>query len=323
MSATDPQRPGSAQPPGEGGPALPEPARADPADGLPEEVRRWLAERRLADTGTGRPAAPERALHELLLEQRGRVDALHRTLDAFEDVLRLMPDLSTSGRQTLEAEFFSDRAVLRQRMEDLDALCRDELLAMRAVFPGPEVIDASLEGDMRMLERGVDLTLLVSTRATRQTGVARYLATLLEHGARIRTATTVPLHLNVVDRAVTVMALGPPQPRGGDGEDVILHGARLAECFAQVFDHHWSTARPYDVPLREGAAGGSAAEDYTPREREVLALLAAGAKDEAIARRLGCSERTLRRLLTGLVAKLGAQSRFAAGVRAAELGLVG
>ncbi|WP_432249243.1 helix-turn-helix transcriptional regulator [Streptomyces sanyensis] len=251
------------------------------------------------------------------------MDALHRTLDAFDDVLRLMPALRTSGRQTLEAEFFSDRAVLRQRMEDLDALCRDELLAMRAVFPGPEVIDASLEGDMRMLERGVDLTLLVSTRATRQTGVARYLATLLEHGARIRTATTVPLHLNVVDRSVTVMALGPPQPRGGDGEDVILHGARLAECFAQVFDHHWSTARPYDVPLREGAAGGSAAEDYTPREREVLALLAAGAKDEAIARRLGCSERTLRRLLTGLVAKLGAQSRFAAGVRAAELGLVG
>ncbi|MCP9963343.1 LuxR C-terminal-related transcriptional regulator [Streptomyces somaliensis] len=54
----------------------------------------------------------------------------------------------------------------------------------------------------------------------------------------------------------------------------------------------------------------------------MLTLLAAGAKDEAIARRLGCSERTLRRLLASLVAKLGADSRFAAGVQAVRLGLL-
>ncbi|MFF9869684.1 LuxR C-terminal-related transcriptional regulator [Streptomyces sp. NPDC013953] len=71
---------------------------------------------------------------------------------------------------------------------------------------------------------------------------------------------------------------------------------------------------------RVGCDGGT--EDFSPKEREVLAMLAAGAKDEAIARRLGCSERTLLRLLTALVAKLGAESRFAAGVQAARLGLL-
>ncbi|MEU1279652.1 helix-turn-helix transcriptional regulator [Streptomyces sp. NPDC005805] len=299
---------------------------------VPPEVRRWLAERRLiaGPDGDGGPAddrvgAPERALHELLAGQRAQLGALHRNLDALGDVLRLLPDLRQAGRETLEAEFYADRARLRSRMEDLDALCRNEILAMRSSFAAPEVLDAGLPEDLRMLERGVSMLLLVSTRAARLTGAARYLSVLLEHGARIRLATTVPLHLNVVDRAVTVLALGPARPRGEQAEDVILHGARLAGCFAQVFDHHWSTARPYEPHAAHGHGArppAGAAEEWTPREREVLALLAAGAKDEAIARRLGCSERTLRRLLTGLVAKLGAESRFAAGVRAARLGLV-
>lgn len=318
----------------------PGPYGCDGAGQVPPEVRRWLAERRLiAGPDDGGPAgdrvgAPERALHELLAGQRAQLGALHRNLDALGDVLRLLPDLRQAGRETLEAEFFADRARLRSRMEDLDALCRNEILAMRSSFAAPEVLDADLPQDLRMLERGVSMLLLVSTRAARLTGAARYLSVLLEHGARIRLAPTVPLHLNVVDRAVTVLALGPARPRGEQAEDVILHGARLAGCFAQVFDHHWSTARPYEPHTAHGrgarASAGSAgragsagpAEEWTPREREVLALLAAGAKDEAIARRLGCSERTLRRLLTGLVARLGAESRFAAGVRAARLGLV-
>ncbi|MFC9271184.1 helix-turn-helix transcriptional regulator [Streptomyces zhihengii] len=291
-----------------------DPGPHDALGGAPEEVRAWLVEHRLAAGDGRRVATPERALHELVAEQRRRLDALHQGLDAFDDVLRLLPDLRRTGRETLEAEFYDDRVRLRQRMEDLDALCRDELLAMRATFPAPEVLEAGLADDLRSLERGVAMLLLVSARAARSTGAARYLAALLDHGAQIRVATTVPLHLNVVDRAVTVMALGPAPLRGERAEDVILHSARLADCFARVFDHHWSTARPYE--------DGPASEEWSPREREVLALLAAGAKDEAIARRLGCSERTLRRLLATLVARLGADSRFAAGVRAAQLGLV-
>ncbi|MFF8846630.1 LuxR C-terminal-related transcriptional regulator [Streptomyces sp. NPDC015127] len=296
------------------------PGTCDPtADGfgsVPDGVRQWLVEHRLAGGGRRGIGAPERALHELLAEHRRRLGLLNESLDAFDDVLRLMPDLREAGRENVQVEFFADRARLRERIADFDALCRDEILALRTTFPGPDVLESGLADDLAMLARGVRMRLLVSNRAARSTGAARYLSVLLEHGARIRVATTVPLHLNVVDRAVTIMALGPTGPEAEQWEDVVLHSARLAECFAQVFHHHWSTARPYDT------GNGAAAEDYSPREREVLALLAAGAKDEAIARRLGCSERTLRRLLTALVAKLGAESRFAAGVRAARLGLV-
>jgi DNA-binding NarL/FixJ family response regulator len=49
-------------------------------------------------------------------------------------------------------------------------------------------------------------------------------------------------------------------------------------------------------------------------------MLAAGAKDSAIARSMGVSTRTITRLVGELTTILGASSRFQAGVRAARLG---
>ncbi|MGI5129403.1 DNA-binding response regulator [Pseudonocardia sp. CA-107938] len=54
----------------------------------------------------------------------------------------------------------------------------------------------------------------------------------------------------------------------------------------------------------------------------ILEMLSSGCKDEAAARALGIGLRTYRRRVAELMAALGASSRFQAGVRARELGLV-
>jgi DNA-binding NarL/FixJ family response regulator len=64
------------------------------------------------------------------------------------------------------------------------------------------------------------------------------------------------------------------------------------------------------------------AEPLTPREREVLALLAEGLANKAIASRLGISEHTAKFHVNAILAKLGVDSRAEAIVRAARLGLV-
>jgi DNA-binding NarL/FixJ family response regulator len=59
--------------------------------------------------------------------------------------------------------------------------------------------------------------------------------------------------------------------------------------------------------------------DLTAREREVLALLAEGESNQAIARKLGISLATVRNHVQSVIAKLGAHSKLeavAAGVRA-------
>ena len=60
----------------------------------------------------------------------------------------------------------------------------------------------------------------------------------------------------------------------------------------------------------------------TVDERDLLALVAAGATDDVIARQLGISPRTLRRRLHDLFDELGASNRFHAGVEAARRGWV-
>lgn len=72
-------------------------------------------------------------------------------------------------------------------------------------------------------------------------------------------------------------------------------------------------AEPAEEPL---------APALTARETEVLGLLAEGLSNKLIAARLGISERTVKFHVNGLLARLGAQSRTEAVVRAARGGLL-
>ena len=66
----------------------------------------------------------------------------------------------------------------------------------------------------------------------------------------------------------------------------------------------------------------SLVEELTPRELEVLELLAEGLPNKAIALRLGISDHTVKFHVNAVLGKLGAQSRTEAVVRATRLGLI-
>jgi DNA-binding NarL/FixJ family response regulator len=65
-----------------------------------------------------------------------------------------------------------------------------------------------------------------------------------------------------------------------------------------------------------------AAEGPSDTDRKLLALLAAGLKDEAIARHLQITTRSLRRRMGKIMDLLNARSRFQAGVQAAARGWI-
>lgn len=64
------------------------------------------------------------------------------------------------------------------------------------------------------------------------------------------------------------------------------------------------------------------AEDLTPRELEVLQLLAEGLTNKGIAERLGISQHTVKFHVNAILSKLNAQSRTEAVVRATRSGLL-
>jgi DNA-binding NarL/FixJ family response regulator len=79
-----------------------------------------------------------------------------------------------------------------------------------------------------------------------------------------------------------------------------------------------------DDIVRPGGVDSAASdtEALTPRELEALALIAAGASNKVIARRLGISVHTAKFHVAGVLETLGAHSRAEAVAIAARLGLV-
>jgi DNA-binding NarL/FixJ family response regulator len=81
-----------------------------------------------------------------------------------------------------------------------------------------------------------------------------------------------------------------------------------------------ATDRPRDVP---GARRpGAAIPALTPREREILGMLAEGLPNKLIASRLGISDHTVKTHLEAIFDKLGASNRAEAVARAVRAGLL-
>ncbi|TWP51221.1 helix-turn-helix transcriptional regulator [Lentzea tibetensis] len=76
----------------------------------------------------------------------------------------------------------------------------------------------------------------------------------------------------------------------------------------------------FDLVWERSSPSDDDENPLTPAEQAVLELQAAGHKDTAIARALGIHVRTVRRHVASVLAHLGADSRFAAGVEAARRG---
>jgi DNA-binding NarL/FixJ family response regulator len=74
------------------------------------------------------------------------------------------------------------------------------------------------------------------------------------------------------------------------------------------------------VPQADGTAGAAVLDALTPRELQVIELVAAGLDNGTIGRRLGISEKTVRNRVSTILGKLGVNSRPQAIVWAREAG---
>lgn len=97
---------------------------------------------------------------------------------------------------------------------------------------------------------------------------------------------------------------------------------RLAAALAAAARGLWAVEASLAPALLRPPAPSEPPEPLTPREVEVLGLLAEGLSNKAIAARLGISDHTAKFHVNAILAKLGAESRAEAIVRAARLGLV-
>ena len=119
-------------------------------------------------------------------------------------------------------------------------------------------------------------------------------------------------------------------PRGRlvllDGAQPVLFGQDAGEVVTLLMDYVCDGIEPAGVPqaVAAGAAGGHSglpSDGLSPREREVLRLVAAGESNSQIARRLGLSTHTVERHVANLYRKIGARGRADATAYALRNGL--
>jgi hypothetical protein len=166
------------------------------------------------------------------------------------------------------------------------------------VAPGPE--------ELGLLGRGVATRVVYSHRALELEGAVEALEQLRAAGEQARIAAHVPMKLLLVDREAALVPLaGGPQAHAAA---VVVRQSGLLDALSALFELLWDHSRPFlgaDRPpqptvLDEGA-------------QQLLQLLAAGLKDQTVARHLGLSLRTVRRRISALMDFAGATTRFEAG----------
>ncbi|MFY3744454.1 helix-turn-helix domain-containing protein [Anaeromyxobacter sp. Red801] len=135
--------------------------------------------------------------------------------------------------------------------------------------------------------------------------------------------------LEALAAGLPVVALVAGEAQAGEalraGARGVLHRGAGAEAIAAALRAAVTGLTALDPELAAAllrAPAGEAGGPLTPREREVLALVAEGLGNKAIAARLGISEHTAKFHVNAILGKLGAGSRAEAIVRAARLGLV-
>src|SRR5262249_30831867 len=121
------------------------------------------------------------------------------------------------------------------------------------------------------------------------------------------------------DSAFVVATLLPPASHN----EIIAAIKAVATGLVVVTPHLLATLL-HEAPLADDLfkAIGAGRARLTRRELEVLAAMADGASNKAIARRLGISFHTAKFHVAAILAKLDADSRTEAVAKAAQLGLV-
>lgn len=200
------------------------------------------------------------------------------------------------------------------RLEELYADEQQELRIFVTNRQTPEALEAARESDLALLQRGITVRLLCLESVVNDRAHLDYLLWYTQQGAEIRLCPTLPLRMILQDDRVAVVAAHGEDPAQGA---VILRGHGIVHALAALFERYWETASPYP-----GTAASRPRDhaELTPVQAEIVRLMAGGAKDGAVARQLGVSVRTVRRLTAELAARLGVDSRFAFGVEAVRRG---
>jgi sugar-specific transcriptional regulator TrmB len=245
-------------------------------------------------------------LRESIRRQEEQLDRIHGSIDRLRQrFLSRRP-----AHQDCVIEVIPTLDEVRAALNRASAECQEEVVSSQPGGTGrvPEAMEEALGRDHALLARNVRMRTLYHHTARFNGPSQAYVAAATALGAEYRTSHELFGRLIIYDRSLAFL----PERTGNWGAVAITEPTIVGYLY-DVFEQYWVRATPFSDAAQDGLERVSKEIHQT-----IVDLLAAGLKDESIARRLGMSLRTARRHIADIMHNLGADSRFQAGVLAAR-----
>ncbi|MFI7010975.1 LuxR C-terminal-related transcriptional regulator [Streptomyces sp. NPDC050145] len=237
---------------------------------------------------------------------RARTAELATVREAAGELSRLFDAAQAGGTEEVEVVVGSE--ALGRWFVRLQQEAREEVITLDRP---PYALTTSNPVEATALTRGVGYRAVYAPEALEWPGVLGDIRELVARGEEARVLPGLRVKLAIADRRLALLPLS--LDFAGEVRAAVLRPSALLDGLVDYWEMCWRAATPLGAP---------ADDPLTEDDRRMLTLLVAGLKDEAIARQLGWSVRTMRRRISALNEKLGAANRFQAGVIAVRRGWI-
>jgi len=261
------------------------------------------------------PTAPDAAIEVLVLQKQAE---LERTRLAAKDFVHKLKAARGSEATDHLIEVITGKEAFARRFVQLQQGAKHEVLA----FDKPPYVTPARECNEVELSRladGLKWRGIYDRAALELPGSLDVIRTMTSAGEQARVMSGLPLKLAVADRR---MGLIPLNVEPGREEAVIVHASPLLDALLALFETLWDRAAPIRFTNGPAETPGEGETSLSEMDGRILTLLAAGFTDESVANQVGVAQATVQRRMKRMMQTLGAQSRFQAGVLAAERGFL-
>lgn len=268
------------------------------------------------------PVSPSLAVESALLaEERRIMEAHERCLRAWLALPKLRQDLANQADPNHDdpSVWVVGAKKANRLLIDMLATAQSEVLIfhaagidMLAPFPEPSWIAGEV---VRLRSTGVRIRCIYEKQFLESVQARDDLERYTQYGLELKAIHQLPTTMVLVDSRAALVPLDSRKASGA----VMFDRCAATDLMRAAFELHWIRAVPLDIRSPDAS---SVTGDREPTEMQlrILCLLAVGMKDEAIARHLRVSLRTVRRNLSSLCDAVGAPTRFALAIVAAEHG---
>lgn len=270
------------------------------------------------DPSQWRPVDPQIGLLSLVESRQAALEAEQDRLVASRTaVTELLLDLSTGkdpGPEAVGVERVIGVDAVRERLSGIAQSCESEIWSFNPGGPQTRAGMASARSlSQATLDRGVDMRCVYLESAQNEELTRSHVQWIAEQGAHVRLASSLPTRMLIVDRRIAVVPI--------DNEDtaygaLVMTEPGLVANMVTLYGCYWRAARPLGSPRRRDENG------LSKQDIDAVRLWAQGHTDSSVARKLGVSERTIRRIHDRLTGYLGSSSRFQTGALAVAEGII-